>query len=187
MKRLASGFGLFAEAVAAAMMAAMFLTFILQIAVRYSARLDWLPEVVPFLEPSRFGWTLEFCLMLWVWLVFWGNAFVVRPRDHVVFDILLNHVRAPVRRWFVIVASVAISVALILAVEPTWEKFHILRLKKTATLNALFGDAIRMRGIYSVFILFLVAVALRYAWTAYRAFRYGADAPLLPDDEPRAG
>ena len=51
MNRLASGFGRFAEAVAAAMMAAMFLTFILQIAVRYSARLDWLPEMVPFLDP----------------------------------------------------------------------------------------------------------------------------------------
>ena len=121
MNRIGAGFARFAEAVAAAMMAAMFLTFILQIAVRYSARLDWLPEIAPILEPSRYGWTLEFCLLLWVWLVFWGNAFVVRPRDHVVFDILLNHVRAPVRRWFVIIASVAISAALILAVEPTWE------------------------------------------------------------------
>ncbi len=38
MSRLASGLARFAEAVAAAMMAAMFLTFILQIAVRYTAR-----------------------------------------------------------------------------------------------------------------------------------------------------
>ena len=184
MNRLGAGFARFAEAVAAAMMAAMFLTFILQIAVRYSARLDWLPEMAPILEPSRYGWTLEFCLLLWVWLVFWGNAFVVRPRDHVVFDILLNHVRAPARRWFVIIASVAISAALILAVEPTWEKFHILRLKKTATLGALFGDAVRMRGIYSIFIVFLVAVALRYAWTAYRAIRYGVDEPDMPETGP---
>ena len=184
MNRLVSGFGRLAEAVAAAMMAVMFLTFILQIAVRYSARLEWLPEIAPFLEPSRFGWTLEFCLLLWVWLIFWGNSFVVRPRDHVVFDILLNHVRPAVRRWFVIIASVAISVALILAVEPTWEKFHILRLKKTATLGGLLGDGIRMRGIYSIFIVFLVAVAIRYAWTAYRAIRHGVDAPELPETGP---
>jgi C4-dicarboxylate transporter DctQ subunit len=181
MTRIASGFARFAEAVAAAMMAAMFLTFILQIAVRYSARLDWLPELVPFLEPSRYGWTLEFCLLLWVWLVFWGNAFVVRPRDHVAFDILLNHVRAPARRWFVIVSSVAICVALILAVEPTWEKFHILRLKKTATLGGLLGDGIRTRGIYSIFVVFLVAVALRYAWTAWRAIRHGVEGPGPPE------
>ena len=180
MNRLGAGFARFAEAVAAAMMAAMFLTFILQIAVRYSARLDWLPEMAPILEPSRYGWTLEFCLLLWVWLVFWGNAFVVRPRDHVVFDILLNHVRAPVRRWFVIIASVAISAALILAVEPTWEKFHILRLKKTATLSHVFGDWIRMRDIYAVYILFLGVVGLRYLWAVWSAFRHGVDGQDTP-------
>ncbi len=140
--------------------------------------------MIPVLDPSLYGWTLEFCLLLWVWLVFWGNAFVVRPRDHVAFDILLNRARAPVRRWFVIVSSVAISVALILAVGPTWEKFHILRLKKTATLDAVFGDGVRMRGIYSIFIVFLVAVSLRYARTAYRAIRHDVDGPDMPDAGP---
>ena len=100
MNRLGAGFARFAEAVAAAMMAAMFLTFILQIAVRYSARLDWLPEMAPILEPSRYGWTLEFCLLLWVWLVFWGNAFVVRERDQGVTRDLRFMTSHPRRRMF---------------------------------------------------------------------------------------
>ena len=67
--------------------------------------------------------------------------------------------------------------ALILSVEPTWSKFHILRLKKTATLSAVFGDWIRMRDIYSIYIFFLVAVSARYAWVAYRAIRFGVEDP----------
>ncbi|WP_424927816.1 TRAP transporter small permease [Amaricoccus tamworthensis] len=178
MRKTLAVLGRAAEAVAAAMMAAMFLTFILQITIRYTARLDGLAESFPLLDPTRYGWTLEFCLLLWVWLIFWGNAFVVRDRDHVTFDILFNWVRPAVRRWFVIIFGVAISVGLILSIEPTWSKFFILRLKKTATLSAVFGDWIRMRDIYSVYIFFLVAVALRYAWAVYRAVRYGVAEPV---------
>ncbi|MEP2027968.1 MAG: TRAP transporter small permease subunit [Paracoccaceae bacterium] len=177
MKRLQSGLSHIAQAVAAAMMAAMFTTFILQIVVRYSARLEWLPERFPFLDPSLYGWTLEFCLLLWVWLVFWGNAFVVRDRDHVTFDILFLAVRPSIRRWFIFITGIAICTALILSVEPTWSKFHILRLKKTATLSNLFGDWIRMRDIYAIYVFFLVAVSLRYAYATYRAIRYGVEEP----------
>lgn len=161
-----------AEAVAAAMMAAMFLTFILQIAIRYTARLAWLPDMFPFLEPSQYGWTLEFCLALWVWLVFWGNAFVVRDRDHVTFDILYNAARPGVRRVFAILGGLAIAVALLLSIAPTWDKFAILRLKRTATLSQLVGDWIRMRDIYSVYILFLVAASLRFLWQVVQAVRH---------------
>lgn len=165
-----------AEFVAAMMMAAMFLTFILQIAVRYSAPFGWLAEAFPLLDPSRYGWTLELCLALWVWIVFWGAAFVVGDRDHVTFDILYTHVDPKIRTWFAIIGSLAVCVGLLWSLEPTWSKFHILRLKKTATLNGLFGDWVRMRDIYSVYMIFLLAVSARYAWRAFSAFRHGADA-----------
>ncbi len=187
MKRTQVALGHFAQAVAAAMMATMFLTFVLQIVVRYSARLEGLAQRFPILDPSLYGWTLEFCLLLWVWLIFWGNAFVVRHRDHVTFDILFHTVRPSIRRWFIVISGLAIFVALILSIGPTWDKFHILRLKKTATLSAVFGDWIRMRDIYSIYIFFLVAVALRYGWSAYRAIRYGIEEPAhdLQDAPPR--
>jgi C4-dicarboxylate transporter DctQ subunit len=177
MPAIGSGLRRGAEAVAAAMMAAMFATFIVQITIRYTARLEWLAEAFPFLEPSHFGWTLEFCLLMWVWLVFWGNAFVVRQRDHVTFDILYQWVNPGLRRWFAIVAGLVIAIGLLASVEPTWSKFHILRLKSTATLSELFGSWIRMRDIYSIYILFLAAVAGRYLWAVWSAFRHGVDEP----------
>ena len=51
----------------ASMLAVLFFTFLLQIFSRYILR-------------SPFGWTLELCLILWVWIVFFGCAFVVIPR-----------------------------------------------------------------------------------------------------------
>lgn len=177
MKHLQITLSRFAQGVAAALMAAMFLTFVLQITVRYTARMPGLAEAVPLLDPTHYGWTLEFCLLLWVWLVFWGNAFVVRERDHVRFDILYLAVSPGLRRWFAIVAGLAIAVGLLASIGPTWEKFDILRLKKTATLSQLFGGWIRMGDIYVVYFLFLGAVGLRYAWAVWAAFRHG-----VPDD-----
>ncbi|MEM7642673.1 MAG: TRAP transporter small permease subunit [Pseudomonadota bacterium] len=167
-----------AEWFVGALMALMFLTFVLQIAIRYTARLDWMAEAVPLLDPSLYGWTLEFCLLLWVWIIFAGCAFVVRDQDHVTFDVLYNHVRPGLRRWFVILGGIAIAGGLLASMGPTWEKFHILRLKRTATLSGLFGDWIRMRDIYGIYMLFLVAVSLRYAWAALQAIRGAAEPPV---------
>ncbi|WP_420332063.1 TRAP transporter small permease subunit [Roseibium sp.] len=182
MNKIAAGLKHTAEAIAAAMMAIMFLTFVLQIFIRYSARLEWLPEYLPFLEPTRFGWTLELCLVLWLWLVFWGNAFVVRDSDHVRFDILYSRVHRRTRRIFVIVFGLCIAIGLAISIEPTWAKFYILRLKKTATLSNLVGDWIRMRDLYVVYMLFLVAVSARYFWTVWKAFRYGVPDTPGPDE-----
>lgn len=161
-------------------MLAMFATFILQITIRYTARVDWLAEAMPFLDPSRYGWTLEFCLALWVWIVFFGNATIVRDRDHVTFDILYTSVRPNTRKVFAIVTAVVIAVAFLASVIPTWDKFYILRIKQTATLKQLFGDWIRMRDVYSIYIFFLIAVGLRYAWRAVHVMRRGVEAD--PDD-----
>lgn len=171
IQRIATLFTRGAEIALGALMGLMFLTFILQITIRYTARISWLAEAVPLLDPSRYGWTLEFCLLLWIWIVFAGCALVVRREEHVTFDLLYGAVSPRLRRWFLIIGSLIIVVALASTIQPTWEKFHILRLKKTATLSGLFGDWIRMRDIYSVYILFLVAVSIRFALGAWIALR----------------
>lgn len=167
-----------AEYFVGALMALMFLTFILQITIRYTSRIGWLAESVPLLEPSRYGWTLEFCLLLWVWIIFAGCAFVVRDRDHVTFDVLYNYVRPGIRRWFVIIGGLIIVVALAASILPTWDKFYILRLKKTATLQHLLGDWVRMRDVYAVYMFFLVAVSIRYAWAVWQAVRGAPEPPV---------
>lgn len=136
------------------MLAAMFLTFLLQIFSRYV-----------MLQP--FGWTLELCLVLWVWIVFFGNAFIVRERDHVTFDLLYLAVPRPVRKMFALISAASIVVALALSLPPTWDWIDFLKIKKSPTLE------VPMRTVYSVYALFLVVVVARYAWAFIQVLRRG--------------
>ena len=174
------------EFIAAMMMAAMFATFILQVFIRYTARSGWIAEAIPIFDPNLYGWTLEFCLVLWIWLVFWGSALIVRERDHVTFDLIYTNVSPKIRKWMAFFSCLAISIGFMVVLEPTWEKFHILRLKRTATLSNLFGDWVRVRDIYSIFFLFLLVVSSRYAWKAWQIFqnRDEFEATLYEDLSP---
>ena len=163
------------EFIAAIMMAAMFAAFILQVFIRYTARTEWIAKTIPIFDPNLYGWTLEFCLVLWIWLVFWGSALIVRERDHVSFDLIYTSVSPKIRKWMAICSCLVISAGFLWVLEPTWEKFYILRLKRTATLSNLFGDWIRVRDIYSIFFLFLLSVSSRYAWRAWKVFQNGAE------------
>jgi C4-dicarboxylate transporter, DctQ subunit len=74
-----------AENVAAAMLAVMFIAFLIQILFRYV--LNW---------PA--GWASELSTIMWIWLVLWGAAFVVREREEIRFDIFYGSVAPRTRR-----------------------------------------------------------------------------------------
>ena len=143
-----------AEAFTAALLAALFLTFLLQIFSRYV-----------MVDP--YGWTLELCLILWVWIVFFGNAFIVREGDHVSFDILYLASPRGVRRIFALISAAAIVAALAVSLYPTWDWIDFLRIKKSATLK------IPMRTIYAIYAVFLVVIVLRYVWIFIDVLRRG--------------
>lgn len=149
-----------AEGVVAAMLAAMFLTFVLQIFSRY-------------IMNESFGWTLEVCLTLWLWLVFWGNAFVVRHDEHVTFDVLYHAVRPGTRRVFALLGSAAIVVGLGISLYPTWDFIDFLKIKKSAILK------IPMRTIFSIYLIFLLSAIIVYALQFVRILRKG-----LPEEHP---
>lgn len=154
------------EGAAAALLAALFVTFVLQIFSRYALA-------------RPFGWTLELCLTLWVWLVFFGGAFVVRHRDQVSFDALYRRVGARTRRLFALVGAAAIVCAMAASFLPTWDFIDFLKIKKSATLG------VSMRAVFSIYALFMLAVIVGYAARFFRILRRG-----LPEEEeakPGAG
>lgn len=150
-----------AEALSALMMVALFATFLLQIFSRY-------------VMDEPFGWTLELCLILWVWIVFFGAAFILRSEDHITFDLLYLAVSPGPRRIMAIVSAVAVAVALLWSLLPTWDWVSFLRIKKSATLH------IPMRDIYIVYPLFVVAVAGAYIWRLLTVLRHG-----VPEDDKK--
>lgn len=164
MKSLKKLFLRGAENIAAAMLAVMFFTFLLQIVSRY------------ILE-QPFGWTLELCLTLWIWIIFWGNAFVVRHNEHVTFDVVYYAVKPKTRRIFSLVGAAAIIIGMVWALYPTWDWIDFLKIKKSATMR------IPMRTVFSIFAVFMVASAITYAYRFYITFRYGIPEELT-NDEP---
>jgi C4-dicarboxylate transporter DctQ subunit len=154
-----------AEFIAAAMLAVMFLTFLLQIGGRY-------------LLPSPLGWTVELCLMLWLWLVLWASAFCLSDKDHVSFDILYQMVNPKMQRLFAVVSCVAIVAGFLAALPADWSYITFYKIKKSATLK------IRLDYVFSIYAIFAVAVIAQYS---VRAFRLIRGAPLDRGEEPTPG
>ena len=149
-----------AENVAVGLLTVMFLSFVVQIVARYVLN-------------APVGWTLELCLTMWLWVVFWGAAFCVRDRDQVKFDILYLAVPPHVRKWFAVISSAAIVVGLLASAPATWDYISFLYIKKSATLR------IRLSYVFTVYMIFLVAVVIRYSFHIPRLLREGA-----PEDHP---
>ena len=167
-----------AEGVSALMMAAIFCTFILQIAVRYAVGSPWFVSTFGnVIDASYFGWTVEFILVLWLWTIFWGAAFVVRDYDHVTFDIIYNIVGRKTRIVLTIFGALIIAAALWSSILPTYDRMKLLWLKSSATLP------VKMFPIYSIYFVFLAAVGLRYLVRAWACLRHGVDPGGLPHEE----
>ena len=152
MRKLAGWFSHGIEFIAATMLAAMFVTFLLQIFSRYVLL-------------SPFGWTLELCLILWVWIVFFGCAFLVKDENHVTFDILYLSSPPKVQRFFALVTAAAIIVGMAWAFLPTWDYINWMKIRKTSTLeNPFTGQRIPMRTIFSIYAVFMIAIIARSVW-----------------------
>ncbi len=143
-----------ADNVAVGLLTAMFLSFILQIFSRYVIN-------------QPLGWTLEACLLAWLWTVFWGSAFLLEDKDHVKFDILYSSVRPGTRRVFALIAAIAIVSALGTSLPATADFIAFMKIEKTSLLG------IRFDYVFSVYLIFVIAVIARYLLRAVTVLRGG--------------
>lgn len=176
MNRLKQRLSRLADIVAGALLAAIFVTFLLQIGSRYLPKIInglGLTEAVPMLASVQpLGWTLELIGILWVWVIFFCCAFVVREHEHVKFDIIYLSVPNKVRRVFALVSAAAIAAGMIYAFLPTWDYIDFLRLRRTSTVsNPFTGNKIPLRTIFSIYAVFMIAVAARYGWLIWDVWR----------------
>jgi C4-dicarboxylate transporter DctQ subunit len=141
-----------AENVASAMLAAMFLAFLLQIAFRYVLGLP-------------IGWTHEVSVILWIWLVLWGASFVVSEREEIRFDIIYGSVGSGTRRIMAIVTAVALIALYAISLPAVLDYVTFMKVEKTGYLK------IRFDWLFSIYIVFVVATIIRYIWLAWQAMR----------------
>jgi C4-dicarboxylate transporter, DctQ subunit len=141
-----------AENIAAAMLAVMFLAFIIQIFFRYVANFP-------------VGWTQELSVILWLWLVLFGAAFVVREREEIRFDIIYGGVGPKARRVMCVITAVALVALYGISLPAVADYVTFMKVEKTAYLK------IRFDWLYAIYVVFVVAVIVRYIWLAWLALR----------------
>ncbi|MEQ8601215.1 MAG: TRAP transporter small permease subunit [Devosia sp.] len=136
-----------AENILAFMLGAMFFAFIIQIVFRYVLQL-----------PT--GWAHEISAILWVWIVLFGAAFVLRDRDDVRLDVVYSAVGTKTRRVMTVISALVIVALLATALPAIVDYILFMKVEKTAYLK------IRYDYVYSIFIVFAVVTLIRYVWRA---------------------
>ncbi len=140
------------ENLIAAMLGVMFVAFIVQIVFRYFFNL-----------PT--GWSTELSLVCWLWLVLWGTAFALKEKDEIRFDILLSVAGPRMRRAMAVVIAAAAVALYSISLPGTWKYVTFMKVERSSYLN------IRLDWLYSIFVIFVVAIILRYLWLFWEAVR----------------
>ena len=148
-----------AENIAAGMLAVMFAAFIVQIVFRYV-----------FNFPV--GWTSELTVVMWLWLVLWGSAFVLREKEEIRFDLVYSAVGRRPRIAMTIVFAAAIVLLYGASLKASFDYVSFMKVEKSSYLK------IRVDWLYSIYLVFLVAIIARYLWLLWR---------LLRGQDPEAG
>ena len=150
-----------ADGVAAGLLAVIFIAFILQIALRYV--FDW-----------PVGWTAEISLVAWLWLVLWGAAFVLRDEDEIRIDLMDVALGPRARRIARAIGSIAIVVLFGMALPATWDYVSFMKVESTSYLK------IRFDWLFSIYLVFAVAVIARHLWQIAGLLRAPRNEPIDP-------
>ncbi len=132
----------FAEAVAAALLAVIFVAFIVQIVLRYL--FNW-----------PVGWTTELSLAAWLWLVLWGAAFVLKDEEEIRIDLISERASRRTRRVIGAIGAVCVIVLFAMSLPASWSYVTFMKVEKSSYLG------VRMDFMYSIYIVFVVAVIAR--------------------------
>lgn len=134
------------------MLGGIFAAFLIQIVFRYLLNLP-------------IGWTHEISVILWLWLVLWGAAFVLKEREEIRFDILYGACSRRVRRVMAIVTSVAVVALYTFSLPAMVDYVTFMKVERTAYMKIPFS------WVYSIYLIFAVAAIVRYLWLGFQALR----------------
>jgi TRAP-type C4-dicarboxylate transport system permease small subunit len=138
-----------ANIVAALMFAAVFLIFCLKIGMRYIAH-------------NELAWPDEVSIILFIWIIFWANAFILSDRDHIRFDLLVLAMPPGGRRIMAMLRALLIGGIFAAATPASIGYIRFLWREHTPVLG------LPLSWVYACFGLFMVTVPLRAAWSLAR-------------------
>ena len=143
-----------AQLIASAMFVCVFVAFIYKIVMRYVAH-----------DPV--AWADEVSVVLFVWMIFWANAFVVSDRRQIRFDLVVRLLPAPWQRAAAIVRLIIIGGLFLWALPGVLDYIAFLWRERTPVLS------LRLDFVYACFALFAAAVVVRSGIELYQLVRPG--------------
>lgn len=132
------------------MIGVMFAAFLTQVIFRYV--LNW---------PT--GWSNELTVVLWIWVVLFGAAFVVREEEEIRFDLIYGAVDPRKRRIMTVISAVALIGLYGFSFPAVFDYVTFMKVQSTAYLK------IRFDWLFSIYIVFVIAIMARYLWLVWRA------------------
>ena len=141
-----------AENIVSGLLGIMFVAFIVQIVFRYF-----------FNFPV--GWSSELSVITWLYMVLLGSAFWLKESEEIRFDLLSGALGPRARRVVGILVACATVVLFAMSLPATVKYVAFMKVESSSYLK------IRLDILYSVYVIFAVAVIVRYAWSAWTALR----------------
>jgi TRAP-type C4-dicarboxylate transport system permease small subunit len=143
-----------ARAAASLMFVCVFAAFIYKIVMRYVAG-------------DAVAWADEVSVILFVWIIFWANAFIVPERRQITFDLLVRLMPPAGRRAAAIVRLLIVGGLFAWALPGVIDYTAFLWRERTPVLS------LRLDFVYACFSIFAVAVVVRSAVALVRLLRPG--------------
>jgi len=140
-----------AELVSAALFALMFGAFVVQVVSRY-------------VFGAPVSWTLEICSIAYIWIVFFASATIIKPQQHITFDMLYGALPPAWKRVFAIVTSLCLLAIFLICLPGVIDYVLFVGSKTTLILN------IRLDVLYSCFVVFMIGVIASSAWRLRELF-----------------
>ena len=130
---------------AATMFAAVFLIFNYKIFTRY-------------FEHDEAVWADEVLVILFIWIIFWAQSFIVRDKDQITFDLVYRLLPPRGQRAAALVRYLLIGGIFLWSLPGSLGYIQFLWREHTPVLN------LPLDWVYSCFGLFLIAVIVRCAF-----------------------
>ncbi|MEO8153694.1 MAG: TRAP transporter small permease [Rhizobacter sp.] len=143
-----------AEAVAAFIFALLFVTFVVQVVAR-------------FLFNRPLAWSDELIVILFIAMVFWSAATLLKEREHVMFDLLYAALPPQGQRAMALIGSVMMAGLMGVLLPYAFDYVQFMHREPTAVLGVPFSF------VFAPFLLFVLAVCLMYLQKSWRLMRPG--------------
>jgi TRAP-type C4-dicarboxylate transport system permease small subunit len=138
-----------AEGIAATVFALLFLVFVVQVAMR-------------FLFNRPLAWSDELVVVLYILMVFWSAATLLKEREHVMLDLVYEALPPGGQRIFGLIGAGLTAGLLLVLLPEAFDYVRFMHREKTPVLDIPFSY------VFAPFVLFVAVVGLQYLVKFFR-------------------